>query len=142
MVPEDQPLARLETVRYAQTLDWDQVDLTYGSALSTLLDAAAAQAGAVERTRIRAMGFESICRMIGSGMGMGMGTGMGMGNGVGPSFLASTHGPIYRLRFVPLDEPWAHPLICVLVRDPDALPQAARALVARLRAAWPGILAI
>jgi DNA-binding transcriptional LysR family regulator len=136
VVPEDQPLARLETVRYAQTLDWDQVDLTYGSALSTLLDAAAAQAGAVERTRIRAMGFESVCRMIGSGMGMGMGI------GVGPSFLASTHGPIYRLRFVPLDEPWAHPLICVLVRDPDALPQAARALVARLRAAWTGILAI
>jgi hypothetical protein len=127
VVPEDHPLARLETVRYAQTLDWDQVDLTYGSALSTLLDAAAAQAGAVKRTRIRAMGFESVCRMIGSGMGIG----------VGPSFLAPTHGPIYRLRFVPLDEPWAHPLICVLVRDPDALPEAARALVARLRAAWP-----
>jgi DNA-binding transcriptional LysR family regulator len=128
VVPEDHPIARLETVRYAQMLDWDQVDLTYGSALSTLLDAAAAQAGAVKRTRIRAMGFESVCRMIGSGMGIG----------VGPSFLAPTHGPIYRLRFVPLDEPWAHPLICVLVRDPESLPQAARALVARLRAAWPG----
>ncbi|HMS78541.1 MAG TPA: LysR family transcriptional regulator [Burkholderiaceae bacterium] len=127
VVPEDHPLARLETARYAQTLEFDQVELTYGSALSTLLDAAAAQSGVAKRTRIRAMGFESVCRMIGTGMGIG----------VGPSFLAPTHGPLYRLRFVPLDEPWAHPLICVLVRDLESLPQAARLLVERLRAAWP-----
>lgn len=127
VVPQDHPLARLETARYAQTLVYDQVDLTYGSALSTLLDAAAAQLGMVKRTRIRAMGFESVCRMIGSGMGIG----------VGPSFLAPTHGPMYRLRFVPFDEPWAHPLICILVRDLESLPQAARALVDRLRASWP-----
>ena len=127
VVPEDHPIARLETARYAQTLEFDQVELTYGSALSTLLDAAAAQSGVAKRTRIRAMGFESVCRMIGTGMGIG----------VGPSFLAPTHGPLYRLRFVPLDEPWAHPLICVLVRDLESLPQAARLLVARLRAAWP-----
>lgn len=127
VVPEDHPLARFERVRYAQTLVYDQVDLTQGSALSGLLEAVAAQSGLNKRTRIRAMGFDSVCRMIGNGMGIG----------IGPSFLASTHGPLYRLRFVPLDEPWAHPLISLVVRDLDRLPSAARVLFDVLRSAWP-----
>ncbi len=128
VVPEGHPLARRETLYYRDMLAYDQAELTSGSALSVLLDAAASQHGAVKRTRIRAMGFESVCRMIGTGMGIG----------VGPSFLAPTHGPMYRLRFVPLDEPWAHPLICVVVRDLAGLPVAARGLVEYLRGTWPG----
>ena len=127
VVPELHPLARFETVRYAQVLKHEQVDLTSGSALSSLLDAAASQCGGVKRTRIRAMGFESVCRMVGTGMGIG----------IGPSFLASTHGPMYRLRFVPLDESWAHPLICVIVREQPPLAAAVRGLVEHLRRAWP-----
>ena len=127
VVPESHPIARLQTVGYAQVLDYEQVDLTSGSALSALLDAAASQLGRVKRTRIRAMGFESVCRMIGTGMGIG----------VGPSFLASTHGPMYRLRFVPLAESWAHPLICVIVRDLPETPAAVSGLVRHLRRAWP-----
>ena len=126
-VPEGHPLARYESLRFAQALPYDLVELTYGSALSSLIDAAAAQSALPKRTRIRVQGFEGMCRMIACGMGIG----------IVPTFLAPTHGPMHRLRFVPLDEPWAHPLICVIVRDMGELPVAARLLVEQLRALWP-----
>lgn len=127
VVPDTHPLARYERIGYGQVLDYEQVDLTSGSALSALLDGAASHLRRVKRTRIRAMGFSSVCHLVATGMGIG----------VGPSFLASTHGPMYRLRFVPLDEQWAHPVICLLVRNSRELPTAVVSLFEHLKRAWP-----
>jgi len=128
IVPQDHPLARVESVLYDEILAYDLVELTRKSALSSLLDAAAASTGASKRTRIRTLGFEGVCRMVGAGIGVG----------VAPSFLASTHGPLYGLRFVPLQDRWAHPLVCVIVREPAQLPPAARLLMTELCRSWPG----
>lgn len=108
---------------YVQALRFDQVELGRSSALSTVLDNAAVQTTLVKRTRIRVHGFEGVCRMVASGMGIG----------VIPSLLGPTHERVYDLKFVPLNETWAHPLICIVVRDIDSLPGAAKALVAHLR---------
>lgn len=124
-MPSGHPLAKHKALRYTQALRYDQVELSRVSALSTLLDNAAAQTSLVKRTRIRVHGFDSVCRMIGSGMGIG----------VVPSMLQPTHAGLYGLCFVPLAESWAHPQICIVVRQVDQLPSAARALVAHLRPA-------
>lgn len=122
-MPAGHALARHKTLRYAQALRHDQVELTRSSALSTLLDNAAAQGSLVKRTRIRVHGFEGVCRMIANGMGIG----------VIPTLLKKTHEPLYNLKFVPLAESWAHPMISVVVRNVESLPGAARALVMHLR---------
>jgi DNA-binding transcriptional LysR family regulator len=123
VVPARHALARHASLRYAQTLKFDQVEPVFGTAVSMLLDGAAAQTSTPKRAWVRVSGFESVCRMVGAGMGIG----------IAPSFLRDTHGPMYGLRFVPLDEPWARPVVSVVVRDLQALPAAARALVDQLR---------
>lgn len=126
-LPARHPLARHKTLRYAQVLRYDQVELQHGSALSALLDNAAAQGSQVKRTRIRVHGFEGVCHMIASGMGIG----------VIPSLLQRAREKSYGLKFVPLAESWAHPLICIMVRSLEGLPGPARALVDHLLADGP-----
>lgn len=126
VVPRTHPLAKHASVRYAQTLRYEQIEPDYGTAVSMLLDGAAAQSSTPKRVWVRVSGFESVVRMVGAGMGIG----------IAPSFLRDTHGPMYGLSFVPLDETWAHPQVSVIVRNLDALPAAAKALVAQLRAVW------
>ncbi|RKK03211.1 LysR family transcriptional regulator [Pseudoroseomonas wenyumeiae] len=123
VVPNGHALARRRKLSYSTLLQYEQVEQGYSSALSQLLDYAAQQSGLAKRTRIRVRGFEAVCRMIGSGMGIG----------VVPSFVQESVGRIYGLRFIPLDEPWAHPKICIMLRDLDSLPSAARSFVDHLR---------
>lgn len=122
-VPQRHPLARHRALRYTQALRYDQVELQRGSALSSLLDNAAEQTSLVKRTRIRVHGFDGVCHMISTGMGIG----------VIPALLQPSHEQLYGLKFVPLAESWAHPLICIIVRDMETLPGAAKALVDFLR---------
>lgn len=123
VVPNGHGLARRRKLPYSALLQYEQVEQGYSSALSQLLDYAARQSGLAKRTRIRVRGFEAVCRMIGSGMGIG----------VVPSFVQESMGRVYGLRFIPLDEPWAQPRICIMLRDLDSLPSAARSFVDHLR---------
>lgn len=123
VVPNGHALACRRKLTYSALLRYEQVEQGYSSALSQLLDYAARQSGFAKRTRIRVRGFEAVCRMIGSGMGIG----------VAPSFMQESVGQVYGLRFIPLDEPWAHPKICIMLRDLDSLPSAARSFVDHLR---------
>jgi DNA-binding transcriptional LysR family regulator len=121
-VPADHPLAGSETIGYLETLKYEQVEQSAGGALSQLLDYVARQSSVTKRTRIRVRGFEAVARMIGSGMGIG----------VLPSFM-EPNSRMFGLKFIPLTDDWAHPLICVMTRDLQALPSAARAFVDHLR---------
>jgi DNA-binding transcriptional LysR family regulator len=128
-MPANHPLAQHKTVRYEQTLAYEHVEQNQSTALSQLLDYAAKQSSLVKRTRIRIRGFDGVCNMIGLGMGIG----------IVPSFLASPYAPLYNLRFIPLSESWAHPVICIMLKDRSRLPSAAQALVSHLeRAAASG----
>jgi DNA-binding transcriptional LysR family regulator len=124
-VPSRHPLARLKRVAYQQILKYEQVELSQGSALSQRLDYAAHQSMITKHTRVRVRGFEAVCQMIGYGMGIG----------VVPSFLEASYSKMYGLKFIPLSDEWAHPLICIMVRDLEGLPSAAKAFVEHLRQA-------
>ncbi len=123
-VPDGHALAQRDALRYEETLAYEHVEQNQSSALTQLLDYAAKQSSLTKNTRIRVRGFDGVCHMIGLGMGIG----------IVPSFLARTYGPAYNLRFVPLTDSWARPLICIMVRDRLNLPSAARALVEHLEA--------
>lgn len=123
-VPDGHALACRASVRYEETLAFEHVEQTQSSALTQMLDYAAKQSSLTKNTRIRVRGFDGVCHMIGLGMGIG----------IVPSFLSKTYGPAYDLRFVPLTDSWAHPLICIMMRDRSSLPFAARALVEHLEA--------
>lgn len=129
-VPEGHPLADRASSSYEATLSFEHVEQSQSSALTQLLDYAAKQSSLTKHTRIRVRGFDGVCHMIGVGMGIG----------IVPSFLEKTYGPLYRLRFVPLTDSWARPLICLMMRDRAGLPSAARALVDHLeRCIEPGM---
>lgn len=128
VVPAGHALAARSSVTYLETLVFDQVDPGRTSALAQLLDSAARQFPVPKHTRIRVHGFDASCRMIASGLGIG----------VVPAFMEKSHGPIYGLRFIPLTEDWAHPEICIVVRDLQALPGAARTFVEHLRRSVAG----
>ena len=123
VVPAGHLLADRTAIAYAETLRYDQVEPGSGSALAHLLDNAARSSAHTKRTRIRVRGLEAICQMIGAGMGIG----------VVPSFLEELHGPYYDLRFIPLMDDWSRPRICVMVRDLESLPSAARLFLEHLR---------
>ena len=123
-VPEGHPLALREAVSYLETLEFDQVDQPTHSVLSQVMDGVALQASVPKRTRIRVRGFDTLCRMVGAGMGIG----------VAPSVMEATLGGRHGLRFVPLTDHWARPLICIMVRDMENLSCAARDFVDYLRA--------
>jgi DNA-binding transcriptional LysR family regulator len=122
VVPPHHPLATLEEVAFLQTLHYDQVEQSASSAISQTLDYAARQASLVKRTRIRVRGFETVCRMISTGMGVG----------VVPSFLEPLYKTLYGLKFIPLTDAWASPTVCIIVRDIDSLTSVARSFVDRL----------
>ena len=127
VVPKDHELAGRDSITYAQALAWDQVDPGRNSALGQLLDSAARQFPVAKHTRIRVHGFDATCRMIASGFGIG----------VAPAFMEESHGRLYGLAFIPLLEEWAHPEICIVVRDLQSLPSAAKAFVEHLRRTVP-----
>ena len=73
--------------------------------------------------RIQVASFEAICRMVEAGVGIG----------VIPETAAVRHSRTMSLRILSLDEPWVGRERSVLLRDREALPACARALVDLLR---------
>lgn len=121
-VPAGHVLTALPEVFYEQTLAHEHVEQPQSSALSQLLDYAAKQSSLTKRTRIRVRGFDAVCHMIGLGMGIG----------IVPSILERMYGGMHNLRFIPLRDSWAHPVISIMFRDRATLPSAAQAFVAHL----------
>ncbi len=72
LVPQSHPLARAESIAFAQTLDEDYVGLSAGSSLLTLMTDAAFKAGRPLKLRIQVSAFDGICRMIEAGLGIGI----------------------------------------------------------------------
>jgi len=119
VMPIGHPLSTRKQLAYADTLEFDQVELYRGSGMATLLDNAAQSLNLPKRTYIRVLSYETICRMVASGMGVG----------VVPLFFAHSHGETFKLRFLPLTDHWAHPMISIAVRGGSELGPAARAFV-------------
>lgn len=124
VVPAGHVLAGQERVAYADLLGDDLVELGRDSGISQVFDDAAREARTSRTVRARVSSFETICTLVARGMGVG----------VAPLYLKPAKERTLDVRFVPLSDAWARPRSFVAVRDYDALPVAAQAFVAFLRA--------
>lgn len=122
VVPKDHPLAACTQIAYAQTLDYEQVELSRNSGMAELLGFAARGIKQPKRIRVRVSAYDTVCRMVANGMGVG----------VVPLFFRSQYEQSLGLSFVPLVDAWAKPTICIAVRSLESLPSAAKVFVAYL----------
>lgn len=122
VVPQHHPLAALPAVRFADTLDYDQVGLHGHSAIDLAMGRAATAAGRSVKLRVRVTGLDAMCRMIDAGLGIGL----------APDRAFALLRGVGRLQAVPLLDDWAEREIVLLARDFATLPVTARLLVDHL----------
>lgn len=127
-VPPGHPLGRLRRLTLADTLDFAHIGLHEGSTLQSFLREQVERVGGSLNLRIQVASFEAICRMVEAGVGIG----------VLPETAARRHSRTMNLQILTLDEPWVVRERSVLLRDHEALPGCARALVDLLRQAADG----
>lgn len=118
-VPVGHPLSDEPRVNLTQTLAYQHIGLHQGSTLLTFLRDQVEKLGGTLSLRIQLSGFEAVCRMIEAGVGIG----------IIPESAAHRHSRTMRLALVELNEPWAIRERSILVRELDALPGSARALI-------------
>jgi DNA-binding transcriptional LysR family regulator len=123
VMPIGHPLAAHKQIAYVDTLEYEQVELSRSSAMASLLDHAALNFNQPKHTHIRVVSYETICRMVACGMGIG----------VVPLFFAHSHGQTFGLKFIPLSDSWARPMICIAVREGAQLTPAAKAFVEHMK---------
>ena len=123
VVPRCHPLSPRRKVAFREILDHDFVGLPTGSALQDYLEHHAARTGRRMNARIRLNGFDSICRMVESGIGLA----------VLPETAARRFQRSMAVRVISLTDAWAlrHHAICV--RSFKSLPVHAQRLVEFLR---------
>ena len=124
VLPAGHARARAKRLAYADLLDNDLVELSRDSGIAQVFEEAAREARTTRTVRARVGSFETICTLVARGMGVG----------VAPLYLKAATERSLGVRFVPLSDDWAQPRSFVAVRDVDALPVAAQAFVAHLRA--------
>lgn len=124
LTPDAHPLARRRSCAFAEALGYDFVGLQAGSAIHLLLLKAASELGRTLTLRVQVTSFEVLCSMVGSGLGIG----------VLPETLALRHSHGLGVRSVVLTDGWTRREFRLGVRSVDALPVAARTLLAHLRA--------
>jgi DNA-binding transcriptional LysR family regulator len=122
VTPVGHPLAGDGPIAFSETLPYEHVTLHEGSSLNSFLQEIVAQQGRPLVTRIQLRSFEVMCRMIEAGVGVGM----------LPESAAIRYSKNMRLTLRPLSDNWAIRERKVLVRDLDALPACAQALIAAI----------
>jgi len=123
ITPKDHPLAQKRSVSFQETLEFDFVGLTVGSALNNQVLRAAQDLDRTPKLRIQVNSFDALCLMVEAGLGIG----------IVPKGAAKPYFKGLRIRPVVLDEPWAHRELKICVRSYDALHTAAKLLVDHLR---------
>lgn len=119
LVPQAHPLADVEQIAFADTLDFDYVGLNQGSSLLARLQDAAHAADRVLKLRIQVSSFDGICRMIEQGLGIG----------VLPERAIRRDIPSSGLHAIRLLDEWADRTLCMGTRAGGALsPETERLL--------------
>jgi len=126
--PKDHPLAQLDNVQFAQTLDYEQIGLHEGSTLLDFLRRQFRRSGYDRALRIQVRSFEAMCRLVESGVGIG----------VVPESAARRHAQTMNIKLLKLQDSWALRDRFVLVRDRKALPHSAQSLIDLLIKAGAG----
>ncbi|RYY52631.1 MAG: LysR family transcriptional regulator [Comamonadaceae bacterium] len=124
VVPRGHRFARRKSIGFADTLDEDHVGMHPGSTLQDFLAKVTAGLGKPLRLRVELSSFDAVCRMIGAGVGIG----------VVPESSARRNLAAMQLVQVELADDWRVRERYVLVRDAEALPAYAQALIDTLLA--------
>lgn len=111
-----------ERMAFSRVLDFPLVSLQEKAALSQFVRRSAHELGRKPQVRIRAEGFESICRMVEGGAGVG----------IVPLSAAVRYSSFMNFRVVDLDEAWAERELYVCVRSAAQLPGYAQKLLSHL----------
>lgn len=119
VTPMDHPLAHHQRVAFADTLTYEHIGLHEGSTLQAFMRDQAELHGSPLSLRIQVRSFEAMCRMIEAGVGIG----------VMPESAANRHQHTMRLANISIADAWAVRERFILVRDLQALPGCARALI-------------
>ena len=120
--PVEHALAARRSVPFADSLRYEHIGLHEGSTLLAFLRTLMEKNGYERALRIQVRSFEAMCRMVEAGVGVG----------VVPESAALRHARTMKLGIVELEEDWAVRERVVLVRELEALPGCAQALVGKL----------
>lgn len=115
-VHPDHPLARRRSLRFEQTLDHEHVGLPPATAVHSMMQRAAAQAGRTLRYRVIVSSFDATFRVVAADLGIA----------VVPRQVASAYAALLGVRIVPLTDAWAKRRFAICARDFAALQPAAR----------------
>jgi DNA-binding transcriptional LysR family regulator len=122
LFPADHPLAKRETIDFAEIRDSDHVSLEAGSSLQTLVARAAESDGFELKTRLEVRTFESAIRMVERGLGVA----------VIPLQVVRLHADNTRVRIVMLSDQWAVRDLVLCVKDAHLLTVSARLMLRHL----------
>lgn len=122
IVPEGHRHAGRKSLRFVDVMDEDFIGMQDGASIHTLYKRAEAASGRRLKLRIQVTNFEAVRNMVAVGLGIGLLPEIGIP--------AQSPG----LVSIPLDEPWSVRPLHIVYRDFDALPAAARLLIAQLMA--------
>jgi DNA-binding transcriptional LysR family regulator len=110
IAPKSHPLAKRRRVKFSETLTYDFVGLTRGTALMRQMNAEASRLGRELRLRVQVRSFDAICQMVASGLGLGL----------LPLSAATAHSRSMPLSLIQLDESWAAKRLLVVGWRQDA----------------------
>ena len=114
--------AKRKKIAFAETLDEDQVGMQSGSTLQTFLAQVTDALGKPLKLRIQLSSFDAMCRMIGAGVGVG----------IVPESAARRNQTAMGIALIELTDAWSVRERYILVRNRQALPRYADALIETL----------
>lgn len=120
----DHPLARKPQLAFAETLEYEHVDVLPGSIMHLMLQRYAAIAGKNLRYRVQVSTFDAAVRIVAANLGIA----------VLPREVVAPLAQTLRLRLLPLTDAWALRRFVICMRPDTPLSATARLLIAYLQA--------
>jgi len=122
VVATNHPLATVEKIAFADTLDFDFVGLDRVSALQRFLSEKAERIGRRLRLRVQLRSFDAVCRLVECNVGIG----------IVPATTAERQAKTMSIHRIELTDEWAVRRLTICVRRQADLPVYARELVRHL----------
>src|SRR5205085_12149555 len=119
VVPQRHALAGRRKVRFADTLDFEQVGLPVNSAAQVLMQQVAGGLGRAMRHRVIVTNFEAALRVVSAGLAIS----------VVPREVAEPVTSSYGLKLLTLDEEWAERRFLICFRNAQALTPSGQLLL-------------
>jgi DNA-binding transcriptional LysR family regulator len=113
------PLARRKRLSFAETLEFEQIEIQSGSMVQAALRRAAALANQPLRQRIQVSTFDAACRNVAAGLGLA----------VVPREAVGAYVKTSELTVIPLTDEWAVRRFVICMRARESLTATARLLV-------------